>query len=107
MVSSSQIRKQLAKFLDGQISLDMFEDWFVQNTWNIHLSGSVSAESLTFAVEESLSEYSSGHIDDKILRGELSQILSAENKVLNIGDAPQIVYSFRYSAPVIPVLVRA
>jgi hypothetical protein len=107
MVSSSQIKEQLARFLDNQISLDEFEDWFVQNTWNIHLSGSVSAESLTFAVEESLSEYSSQHIGEPILRQELSLILGAENKVLNIVDSPQIVYSFRYSSPLALLPVRA
>jgi|SRR5580704_1466823 hypothetical protein len=107
MVSSSQIKEWLSKFLDGQISLDAFEDWFVQNTWNIHLSGSVAAESLTFAVEESLSEYSSQHISDQILREELSQILGAENRVVNIVDAPQFVYSFRYSAPSMLVAVKA
>jgi hypothetical protein len=107
MVSSSQIKEWLSKFLDGQISFDAFEDWFVQNTWNIHLSGSVAAESLTFAVEESLSEYSSQHISDQILREELSQILGAENRVVNIVDAPQFVYLFRYSAPSMLVAVKA
>jgi hypothetical protein len=107
MVSSSQIRKQLAEFLDGQMILAEFEDWFVQNTWNIHLSGSVSAQSLTFAVEESLSEYSGQHISEQSLRRELSRILSAENKVLSIVDAPQLVYSFKYSVPPVLVPVRA
>lgn len=82
MVSSSQIKEQLARFLDGQISLDAFEDWFVQNTWNVHLSDSVAAENLTFAVEESLSEYSSQHINEQELRRELSDLIHRENKVL-------------------------
>ena len=100
MVSSSQIREQLAQFLDGQISLDEFEDWFVQNTWNIHLSGSVSAEMLTFAIEESLSEYSSEHIDEAILRSELSNIIGAETKMISINeDEPQLVYSFAAGRP--------
>ena len=95
MVSSSQIRERLAQFLDRQISLDEFEDWFVQNTWNIHLSGSVSAEALTFAIEESLSEYSSEHIDEAALRSELLSIIGAESKIVRIKeDEPQLVYSF-------------
>src|SRR5580704_18177933 len=98
MVSSSQIKEWLSKFLDGQISLDAFEDWFVQNTWNIHLSGSIATESLTFAVEESLSEYSSRHINERQLRQELAAILHAENKVVEV-DLPRPMYSFK-SAPV-------
>jgi hypothetical protein len=107
MVSSSQIKEHLSRFLVGQIALDEFEDWFVANTWNIHLSGSVAAESLTFAIEESLSEYSSRHISDQILRRELSQILGAENIIANIIDAPQVVYAFKYSAPIRLVPVTA
>jgi len=105
MISGSQIRNFLSMFLDRSIDLEAFEDWFVQNTWNIHLSGSVAAESLTFAIEESLSEYSSRHIDEQRLRKELSQILHAENKVVEV-DALQPGYVFR-SAPavLIPVLV--
>jgi hypothetical protein len=99
MVSGSQIRERLSLFLDGQIDLEAFEDWFVQNTWNVHQSGSVVAESLTFAIEESLSEHSSGHLNDEELRGELSQILHAENQVAMIADAPQIVWSVKSSAP--------
>ena len=79
MVSSSQIRERLAMFLDGRIDLDAFEDWFVQNTWNIHLSGSRSAEALTFAIEESLSEYSSHHLTESELRSELQSLLQKEN----------------------------
>jgi len=101
MVSSSQIRERLSLFLDGQIDLEAFEDWFVQNTWNIHLSGSVAAESLTFAIEESLSEYSSEHLSLKELRDELSQILDADNKVMQIAYVPKVVWSVRPSVPAI------
>jgi hypothetical protein len=82
MVSSSQIKQQLAKFLDGQISFEAFEDWFAQNTWNVHLSGSAAAEELTFAVEESLSEFSSRHINENELRDELGGLIQRENKVM-------------------------
>jgi hypothetical protein len=72
-------------FLGDQIDLDAFEDWFVQNTWNIHLSGSKAAETLTFAIEESLSEYSSGHLDARQLRTELYDIVhrDTQNIVVN------------------------
>jgi hypothetical protein len=106
MVSSSQIREQLANFLVGRISLDAFENWFAQNTWNIHKSGSVAAEDLTFAIEGSLSEFSSSHIDERELRAELFQILGSENKVVEFIEEPQVVYSFKSSAPATFVLVR-
>ena len=100
MVSSSQIRAYLSMLLYDQINLEAFEDWFVRNTWNVHLSGSIAAESLTFAIEESLSEFSSRHIDEQRLRQELDRILHAENKIVEV-DVPHPVYSFRSSPAVL------
>ena len=62
MISSSQIRSKLALVIAGRIPLDEFEDWFVLNTWNVHKTGSKAAEVLTFAIQELLSEYASGHV---------------------------------------------
>jgi hypothetical protein len=108
MVSSSQIRQHLAMFLSGEIDLESFEDWFAQNTWNIHQSGSAAAEVATFAVEESLSEYSSRHINDEELRQELSQILEADIQTVQIiDDAPQRVFHFMGAAPAVLLSVRA
>lgn len=103
MVSSSQIKEQLARFLEGQIHLDAFEDWFVASTWNVHLSGSVSAEDLTFAVEESLSEFSSEHIDKRELRDELANLIHRDNKILVFNEVPATSWSTGTS----PALVLA
>jgi hypothetical protein len=105
MVSSSQIRACLSLFLDQRIGLEAFEEWFVRNTWNIHLTGSVAAESLTFAIEESLSEYSTRHINEMVLRQELSRVLHAENKVVVV-DLPQPDYSSS-SSPAVAVQIPA
>jgi hypothetical protein len=91
MVSSSQIRGKLADYLSHRVDLDSFEDWLVQETWNIHQWGSRSAEVLTFAIEEALSEYSSDHISTRRLREELSYILYAENKSASFVNAPREV----------------
>lgn len=106
MVSASQIRQKLAAFLEGCIDLDSFEDWFVQNTWNIHQSGSIEAESLTFAVEESLSEYSSMHLDERGLRNELYRLLQLVNQDVEIVNAPQVKWGGDPS-PVLFVKVAA
>ena len=94
-------------FLNGEINLESFEDWFAQNTWNIHQSGSVAAEAVTFAIEESLAEYSSGHISESELREEFSRILEAETTVATIIEsAPEEQIYFRGSAPSVLVPVR-
>jgi len=88
MVSASEIKEHLAKFLDQQIDLDAFEDWLVQSTWNVHQSRSAAAESLTFAIEESLSEFSSHHISDVELRNELRDLIHHDNQQFVVMEAP-------------------
>ena len=84
MVSASQIRNELAFYIAGILSLDDFENWFALNTWNVENAGSKAAEVLTYALEESLSEYTSGHIPEKKLREELNEILHAETRTVSI-----------------------
>ncbi len=84
MVSYSQISEQLARYLNGRTDLDSFEDWFVINSWNIHLANDPNAESLVFAVEESLAEYSSGHITEAQLVAELRAILLSAPQVIEV-----------------------
>ena len=93
MVSASQIRHCLAGYLSGRVDLDTFEDWFVQNTWNVHQWGSRAAEVLTFAVEESLSEYSSNHLTENLLRSELRSIISSDTIVIPVLSASPQVHS--------------
>jgi hypothetical protein len=100
MVSASEIRGQIAEFLANRIDLDSFEDWVVQHTWNVHQSGSVAAEDVTFAVEEALSEYSNSQIGQRQLRSVLGQILSAENKVVTVIEHPQFSYIVKSSPSV-------
>lgn len=101
MVSASQIRNELAFSLAGVIPLDEFEDWFVQNTWNIQNTGSKAAEVLTFAIEELLSEYTSGHISEDKLRQELSQVVHAETKNIEIVESARPLWLFRSSAALV------
>ncbi len=99
MVSSSQIREQVDKYLSGEISLEGFEDWFVQETWNVHRFGSHAAEVLTFAIEEALSEFSSDHISEQRLKEELASLLLSDNKVVSIAEAPRVVVELPSAAP--------
>jgi hypothetical protein len=77
MVNHSQVSEELARYLNGRISLDSFEDWVVMNTWNIHQANDRKAENLVFAIEESLAEHSSGHLSESQLQAELRSIILA------------------------------
>src|SRR5688500_4512637 len=71
-----ELRKKLIQYVIGKVPLREFQQWFVSETWDIHLSGEQGAISLTYKVELRLAEYSSGLLPENQLRHELSDLLS-------------------------------
>ena len=74
MITEPQIRERLIAFLTNAISLDEFEDWLVQNSWNMHHDSDPAAQELVGAIELRLSEYSSDHLSEEQLRNELMSL---------------------------------
>lgn len=71
MIQENDIRGRLVKYLAHELSLDDFEDWFVQNSWNMHKDSSLAAQRLASRVELLLAEHSNGHISEDTLRDHL------------------------------------
>lgn len=99
MVGVTEIRQHLADWLEGRISLEEFEDWFVPATWDIHRSKDAEAEELTDEIELNLSEYTSGHLSPCQLRESLGPL--ARRASVHASDAvvaPDIRRVFRNTA---------
>jgi hypothetical protein len=81
MPNVSELRGQLEKLIEGQLSLDEFEDWFVPYSWNIHKCGDYEVQELAYSIEHQLSEFDE---DSEALRLGLESALrafgSAENR---------------------------
>ena len=75
MILEVEIREKLAKVLSGKLDLESFEDWLVQQSWNMHLDSDRAAQELASGVELALAEHSSGHLSDDELRQELHSLL--------------------------------
>ena len=75
MINESAIFEQLSRYLGNQISLDEFEDWFVQASWNAHLESDPVARKLVSAIELKLAEHSSGHLSETDLQEELRALI--------------------------------
>lgn len=73
MISEAQIREKLGRYLRHDLSLDLFEDWLAQQSWNMHKDSSEAAQKLASAIELRLGEYSSGHLEEASLREDLRQ----------------------------------
>lgn len=59
-----QIRLKVQEYLQGDISLEEFDDWFVPKTWDVHLSDNREAEYLTEEIEHLFNEFTSEHTSD-------------------------------------------
>jgi hypothetical protein len=101
MIAEHQIRQQLAKYLHGEVSLDLFEDWLVQRSWNMHRDSDEAAQKLASAIELRLAEHSSGHLDDEQLREELRPFVTTYTAVVSFGQPSAAVPSndAHYSSP--------
>lgn len=91
MIAENQIREKLGRYLSGELSLDYFEDWLVQRSWNMHKDSDESAQKLASAVELRLAEHSSGQLDDAALRDELRQYVNSYTLHFSFDDAMPII----------------
>lgn len=87
MIAENQIRQALARYLRGEVSLDRFEDWLVQHSWNMHLDSEEAAQKLAGAVELRLAEYSSRHLEEPALKDELRQFVNPAVVQISFGEA--------------------
>jgi hypothetical protein len=74
MIRESDIRKQLIAVVQNRLDLADFEDWLVQQSWDMHRDSSPSAQDLVNAIELALAEWSSGHRGEHELRADLARL---------------------------------
>ncbi len=93
MITEPEIRAQLALYLRGKNSLDQFEDWFAESSWNMHKDSSGEAQHLASQIELRLAEHSSGHLPEDELRKELRQHLIIFEMPLSFGGQPELLHA--------------
>lgn len=97
----NEIREQLASYVLQEIPLESFEDWFVARSWNAQRSSDEEIRNLVYAIEAALSEYSGGHIREKVLRAKLSEMVERYTVTIGASDALLQVHTGS-SQPVTP-----
>lgn len=90
MITEAQIQQQLSRYLTRELSLNEFEDWLVQQSWNMHRDSSAAAQRLVAAIELRLAEYSDNHLTDDALERELKGLIGS-SVVVVIADAQPVV----------------
>jgi hypothetical protein len=89
MLAHVELRNQLIRFLNDELSLEDFEDWFVQNSWNVHKIPDLVLQRLVYAVELRLAEMSSEHLSEDEFRRELADLVKVYS--MNISQEPSSV----------------
>ena len=91
MLTQAEVRQQLAAFLQNRLSLDDFEDWLADRSWNMHQDSPLVAQQLVASIELPLFEYSSGHRDLSSLRRELRGLLDQINLSVAVRTTDRVV----------------
>lgn len=64
----TEIRGKLAEYLNSEISLRQFQEWFVPATWDIQTSEPAHILDLAYSIQLKLAEYASDHLTENDLR---------------------------------------
>ena len=97
MLSEANLRHQIAALVNGNMSLDAFEDWFTVESWNAHKDSSPVAVELVGAVELRLDEHSSGHLSFEELSHELEALVRAEQVPVSLSMNSNVAVSLELS----------
>lgn len=71
-----EIRLWIARYLRGEVPLDVFEEWFTPSTWDVD-EGDAVVRGMTDLVAFRLAEYTSGDLSEEELRGELRPLVGS------------------------------
>jgi hypothetical protein len=88
MLAHDELRNQLVRFLGNEMSLDDFEDWFVEKSWNAQKDSDLLAQRLAYAIELRLAEYSNDHLSESELRRELLEL--SKQHMLTLFQSPSL-----------------
>ncbi len=76
MINESEIRDRWFEHLQRRLTLDQFEDWLVQHSWNMHRDSDDAAQRLVHRIELRFAEYTAGHLAAEGLERELNGLLA-------------------------------
>lgn len=83
MISAVEIRKQLQALIESKLALDDFEDWLIQNSWNMHADSDPIAQALASALELRFAEHSDGHLPEAQMLDEFKALVGGR-VVINV-----------------------
>lgn len=104
MATEAAIREQAVNYVAGELSLDAFDEWFAQATWNMHQDSDEAAQRLADAIELRLAEHTSApQLTDEWLRNELAKVLAEYSVKVYLGIDPTASTTTVSTATEVPI----
>jgi hypothetical protein len=83
MLNFQELANELIACADGQISVEDFEEWFDQNSWNVHQQQEQNLIDMVFRVEALFSAYAGGRLDRQGLLREFRGVVNSIRPLAN------------------------
>lgn len=80
----SEISNHISRYLNCEIALQDFEDWFAPVLWELSDSHDERSRSLAGTISNRIAEYSSGYMSEDVLRKELAAAIHPFDEVVLI-----------------------
>ena len=80
---TSDIRDRLSRYVEGETSLQAFDEWFVPATWNVDQTDDQEAIGLTYEVILRLAEFSNGDCTEPELKALLRPVASGRRSAVS------------------------
>lgn len=94
MITELEVKGELASLLTNELSLEDFDRWLVEKSWDMHLDSSIEAQELVGSIELSLAEYSNGHLSWEELKNALRPHVQSYSVRIQLGtSAPAVFFS--------------
>jgi hypothetical protein len=94
------IREQLARYLNQEITLAEFQEWYVPFSWQVDRLGDLFLREFISDTDLRLAEYTSGHLSEEDLRSELRSLIQTCR--ITIGTATSAVITNSFSSSETP-----
>jgi hypothetical protein len=88
MVNESQIRERVASYLIGEQEFEMFHDWLMEQSHNMHQDSSQDAQELVGDIDLHIYEYLDGNIDEERLKSALRPFVEQYEAHVSFRDLP-------------------
>jgi hypothetical protein len=76
MLHSKDLADQLKRCADGQTSIENFEEWFAQNSWDVHRQRDGDLTDTVFQIEYLFSALNDGRLTAPEILGQFAKIAS-------------------------------